>query len=129
MVRELWEFKDLRDALEGAGHDYHDFLQEHVTDIKASAAAWKVVMDTLKEKKKAAAAEEKRARQRKKQVGRYMTAQAGIQNDVNSLLDEDNQGQNQAFEKRAYRFDAGDHNRLKFQPRYKERTHRAFGRL
>jgi len=58
-----------------------------------------------------------------------MEAQAGIQNDVNSLLDEDNQGQNQTFEKRSYRFDADDHNRVKFQPQYKEKTDRAFGRL
>jgi len=61
MVRELWSFKDRRDALEGAGHDYRDFLQEHVAEIKASETAWKVVMDTLNEKKKAAADEKKKA--------------------------------------------------------------------
>ena len=58
-----------------------------------------------------------------------MAAQKRLNKEVNTITNDDNEGQNEKIEKDDYQIDMADPNRIQFKSAIKKRKSQAFGRL
>ena len=105
VVTSAFEAGDMKELLESNGHDYKPFVKVTLEKITQSKKAVKMINTRAKEKKKKIKDELEREQAREKKVGAYMKAHGRFGKEVNSLADEDIEGQNETFKKEDYQFD------------------------